>query len=157
MTKDEQYSYIFFAAFMLLFLFWIVPDQIIRDDSASVSPRLLPQLLGGGILLISVIQIVRSFTNSELVRPEFAIERRSYLALVIVLLVLLVTSTIAIRAPSLVVNGIAVGRFWFGATLMIPILLVVGGVRIWWHVILYTISLILLAFFFTYITGIFIA
>lgn len=156
MSRDEQITYIILLIFSAIFLIWIVPSQIMADESASVSPRLLPQILASLIGLISAIQIGRSLIMSSIVRPEFTIERRSYGTMLLVLAVLAGTSLIINAAPTLYVNGIAVGRFWFGIILMVPLFLLICGVRIWWQIILYTVLLIAIVFFLASIAGIYI-
>jgi len=156
MSRDEQFSYIFLLIFSIIFLVWIVPNQIIAGEDASVSPRLLPQILAGLIGLISAIQVGRSLITSSIVRPEFTIERRSYGTVILIIAVLTVTGAIINVAPTIYVNGIAVGRFWLGAILMVPAMLLISGVRSWWQILLYTVLLIVIVFFLTYITRIYI-
>lgn len=156
MSRDEQFSYIFLLVFSIIFLIWVVPNQIIAGENASVSPRLLPQILAGGIGSIAAIQIVRSVLFPSVLRPEFIIKRRSYVTVFLMVVVLAATGAIINAVPTIYVNGIAVGRFWLGAVVMVPVLLFISGVRSWWQIPLYTILLIVIVFFLTQITGIYI-
>lgn len=156
MSRDEQFSYILLLVFSVIFLIWIVPNQIIAGEGASVSPRLLPQILAGLIGLISAVQIARSLINNSIVDPEFIIKRRSYATVFLIAAVLAATGAIINIVPTIYVNKVAVGRFWFGALVMVPALLIISGVRSWWQVPVYTILLIVIVFFLTNITGIYI-
>lgn len=156
MSRDEQIAYIILLVFSAIFLIWIVPDQIVDDESASVSPRLLPQILAGLIGLIAAIQLGRSLTNPSIVRPEFIIKPRSYGTVLLVSGVLAATTVIINAAPTLYFGGIAVGSFWSGVVIMVPALLLISGVRSWWQILLYTVLLIGIVFFLTLITGIYV-
>lgn len=161
MSRDEQFSYIFLLIFAVVFLVWIVPNQIIEGGDATVSPRLLPQLLASLIGLISALQIGRSVLVSSVLQPEFTIQRSSYLILFLITAVLvgmgaLLGGLASIGVSTIYVNGIAVGRFWLASLITVPILLLICGVRSWWQIILYTVLLIAIVFFLSNITGIYI-
>lgn len=157
MSKDEQYSYIFLLVASIIFLFWIVPNQIDVGENASVSPRLVPQILAIGIGLIATTQLIRSLLQKNLVRAEIIIKASSYRALAIVLAILVGIATIANAFPIITFGSIAIGRFWIAAILLVPSMLLLTGVRNWRHILLYSVILIGVTFIFTLLTGIYIS
>ncbi|MEM7118110.1 MAG: hypothetical protein AAF614_37110 [Chloroflexota bacterium] len=157
MSKDEQYAYIFLLIGSIVFLIWIVPNQIDVGENASVSPRLMPQLLAGGIGLISAFQLGRSFLEKGLVRQEITINAESYRALALVIVLLWIIAYIANILPVISLGFVAIGRFWIASIILVPAMLLLAGVRNRRQIIWYTVILVGVAFVFTAVTGIYIS
>lgn len=66
MHRDERTSYIVIIILMVIFLIWAVPTQIKNPETASVSPRLIPQICAWGILLLALYKYVSTLNKETL-------------------------------------------------------------------------------------------
>ena len=141
MSRDEQYSYGFLAILMLIFLIWIVPTQIKDPGNASVSPRLLPIICGGGILVLALGKLIGSFSVVE----DRVVNSKEQYKVLGLALVFLTISTFLMTWLG----------FWVGAALAVIGSLWIAEERNWRTMGLYTVALIAISFFLTSLAGIY--
>lgn len=142
MHRDEQISYIVIAVAMILFLVWIVPTQIKAPDTATVSPRLIPQICAFSILGLAIYKFVSTLNMKRL---SALITRNQYGVLGFGLAVITV-STVLMRWIG----------FWPGSVLIVAGSMLMTGARDWLRIVPYSVGLVAVTWLLLSFLGIFI-
>lgn len=128
MYKDERISYIVLCVAMLLFLFWIIPNQIKAPESATVSPRLIPQLCGAAIFVLALYKWI---STMRLPDQGTLITLANYR--------LLGLSLVLLTVVTVLMNWIG---FWIGCGIIMVGAMQLAGARDWRWIALFCVGLV---------------
>ncbi|MEM7802989.1 MAG: hypothetical protein AAF633_27615 [Chloroflexota bacterium] len=138
MKRDEQISYVVLCVSMLVFLFWIIPTQIVVPEDgfqATVSPQLIPRICGWAIFGLSFYKLVSTY---HLADGETIIKADGYRLLFIGVGIIIVGTLImqGVRAV-----GLRPLSFWIGATVITIGSMWMSGIRSWRDILLFSVGL----------------
>lgn len=146
MSKDERLSYVVLLVVGLLFFSWIGPSEIDAGENASISPRLLPYVYMGLIVVLALIGLAQSFRVGT---TGWAITREQAKRLGVVLGALAISAWLA-GAGWLPREA----RFWVASVPTILVGLWLSDVRDPRFVVVYTTGLIAVTWGLVQLTGI---